>query len=168
MSTMTDKQAAVRLQRTIPAPPDRVYRAWLDPELLRRWMAPSGADVTNAEVDERVGGGFRIWHSGDSGFEGELLERVVDRITSNPRVWLKVMMSEELGLSAQFARPYAAATVMFVSFVVGGVVPVVPFLFATGTTALLSAFAATAVALLAAGAFRTWLPTAVHFSADDQ
>ena len=27
---------AVRLQRTIPAAPDEVYRAWLDPELLRR------------------------------------------------------------------------------------------------------------------------------------
>ena len=41
--TMTNP-AAVRLHRTIPAPPERVYRAWLDPELLRRWLAPGGLD----------------------------------------------------------------------------------------------------------------------------
>jgi len=36
---------AVRLQRTIPAPPERVYRAWLDPELMRRWFAPAAFTV---------------------------------------------------------------------------------------------------------------------------
>jgi len=48
---------AVRLQRRIPAPPDEVYRAWLDPELIRRWLAPAGPDVTRAEVAERVTSG---------------------------------------------------------------------------------------------------------------
>jgi uncharacterized protein YndB with AHSA1/START domain len=71
---------AVRLQRTIAAPPDRVYRAWLEPDLLARWMAPGALDVTRAEVDERVGGHFRIWHAsaeGDvGGFEAELLELI--------------------------------------------------------------------------------------------
>jgi uncharacterized protein YndB with AHSA1/START domain len=71
---------AVRLHRTIAAPRDRVYRAWLDPDLLARWMAPGALDVTRAEVDERVGGHFRIWHAGPEGdvggFEAELLELV--------------------------------------------------------------------------------------------
>jgi uncharacterized protein YndB with AHSA1/START domain len=71
---------AVRLQRTISAPPERVYRAWLDPELLSRWMAPGSLTVTRAEVDERVGGRYRIWQSGPEGqaggFEAELLELV--------------------------------------------------------------------------------------------
>jgi len=71
---------AVRLHRTIAAPRDRVYRAWLDPDLLACWMAPGALDVTRAEVDERVGGHFRIWHAGPEGdvggFEAELLELV--------------------------------------------------------------------------------------------
>jgi vacuolar iron transporter family protein len=91
----------------------------------------------------------------ERGFEGELLDRVVDTITSNPRTWLRVMMSEELGLSAQFGRPLAAAAVVFVAFVAGGVVPVVPFLIGSGTGALLVAFGITAAALLGAGAFRS-------------
>jgi len=73
----------VRLERTIPAPPAEVYRAWLDPDLLRRWLAPGGLEVTRAEVDERVGGRFRIWQadagSDVGGFECELLELVPDR-----------------------------------------------------------------------------------------
>jgi uncharacterized protein YndB with AHSA1/START domain len=79
MTPMSTDQAVVRLQRTIPAPPERVYLAWLDPQMLRRWLSP-GLDVTRAEVDERVGGHYRIWHAdadGDvGGFECELLELV--------------------------------------------------------------------------------------------
>lgn len=91
----------------------------------------------------------------ERGFEGELLERVVDKITSNPQVWLKVMMTEELGLSAQFGRPLGAAVVVFAAFVMGGVIPVLPFFFAEGLTALAVAFALTVAALMAAGAVRT-------------
>ena len=79
---MTPKKAqlpAVRLERVIPAPPREVYRAWLDPALLRQWMAP-GFDVKRAEVDARVGGHLRIWHadagSDVGGFESEIVELV--------------------------------------------------------------------------------------------
>jgi uncharacterized protein YndB with AHSA1/START domain len=46
MTPMSAEQAVVRLHRTIPAPPDPVYRAWLEPDLLRRWLAPVGLKVT--------------------------------------------------------------------------------------------------------------------------
>jgi uncharacterized protein YndB with AHSA1/START domain len=71
---------AVRVQRIIPAPPDKVYRAWLEPELIGRWMEPAGLEVTRVEVAERVGGHYRIWHAGAEGevggFECELLKLV--------------------------------------------------------------------------------------------
>jgi uncharacterized protein YndB with AHSA1/START domain len=73
----------VQLERTIPAKPAAVYRAWLEPELLRRWLAPGGLEVARAEVDERVGGRFRIWHADASadvgGFDCELVELEPDR-----------------------------------------------------------------------------------------
>ena len=80
MTTKNADQAVVRLERTIPALPERVYRAWLEPDLLRRWLAPGALTVARVEVDERVGGHYRIWQAdanGDvGGFEGELLELV--------------------------------------------------------------------------------------------
>lgn len=60
--TSKARQSAVKLERIIPAPPHAVYRAWLDPDLLRRWLAP-GLEVKRIEVDERVGGYFRVWHA---------------------------------------------------------------------------------------------------------
>lgn len=47
---------AVALTRTIPASRDEVYRAFLDPELLQRWMCPGDFAVVAASVDEHVGG----------------------------------------------------------------------------------------------------------------
>lgn len=46
---------SVRLQRTIQSSPEQVYRAWLEPELIRRWMAPGDLIVTQVEVEERPG-----------------------------------------------------------------------------------------------------------------
>jgi VIT1/CCC1 family predicted Fe2+/Mn2+ transporter len=91
----------------------------------------------------------------ERGFRGELLDRVVDRITSDPRVWLKVMMTEELGLSPQFGRPFGAAAVVFVAFLIGGAVPVVPFLVTEGLAALVASFLVTAVGLMIAGGIRS-------------
>ena len=72
---------AVHLRRTIAAPPERVYRAWLDPELMVKWLAPAGFSVRKAEVDERVGGRLSVWHEdGDGndlgGAESEIVELV--------------------------------------------------------------------------------------------
>ena len=78
MTRKNEPTPVVRLERVISAPPREVYRAWLDPDLLRRWMAPGGLTVDRAAVEARVGGSFRIWHveSGThvGGFECEIVE----------------------------------------------------------------------------------------------
>jgi uncharacterized protein YndB with AHSA1/START domain len=81
---MTDEQPVVRIERTIPAPPHEVYRAWLEPELMRRWLAPASFAVTRVEVDEREGGRYRIWQAGSDGaaaggLESEFAELVPDK-----------------------------------------------------------------------------------------
>jgi vacuolar iron transporter family protein len=125
----------------------KAYRAYYRKELRKE--VEEMREKPDVERDEIR----RIYR--DRGFEGDLLERVVSVITSNPGVWLKVMMTEELGLSSQFGRPAGAAVVVFVAFLAGGVVPVLPFLWTEGFPALLMAFALTAAALLAAGGVRS-------------
>jgi uncharacterized protein YndB with AHSA1/START domain len=71
----------VHVRRTIAATPDRVYRAWLDPPLMARWLAPAGFTVRKAEIDERVGGRVRLWHADGAGndvggAEAEIVELV--------------------------------------------------------------------------------------------
>jgi uncharacterized protein YndB with AHSA1/START domain len=71
----------VRLRRTIAAPPQTVYQAWLDPELLRRWFAAGDLQSTRAEVDPQIGGRHRVWQSDPDGAdvggaEGRFLDLV--------------------------------------------------------------------------------------------
>ena len=62
------------------------------------------------------------------GFEGKELEMVVDKITSNKDVWLKTMLTEELGLNLDIiGSPIKGALVMFGSFLLGGILPILPY-----------------------------------------
>jgi uncharacterized protein YndB with AHSA1/START domain len=38
--TATEDEQTVRIEHHVAAAPHTVYRAWLDPDLVRRWMAP--------------------------------------------------------------------------------------------------------------------------------
>jgi uncharacterized protein YndB with AHSA1/START domain len=48
------------VRRVIAAPRERVFAAWTQAELLRQWWGPAGVRCTEAEVDLRVGGAYRI------------------------------------------------------------------------------------------------------------
>lgn len=48
------------VRRTLRATQQRVFDAWTQPELLRRWWGPAGVTCPEAEVDLRVGGRYRI------------------------------------------------------------------------------------------------------------
>lgn len=52
--------AIVRLHRILKAPAARVYRAFLDPAAMTRWLPPYGFTATMHHFDARVGGGYRM------------------------------------------------------------------------------------------------------------
>ena len=69
----------VRLHRVLRAPPERVYRAFLDADALAKWLPPNGFTARVHAMDVRVGGTFRMsfthFGSGNAhGFGGEYLE----------------------------------------------------------------------------------------------
>lgn len=50
----------VRLHRVLRAPPERVYRAFLTPDAMVKWLPPHGFTATVHHMDARVGGGHRM------------------------------------------------------------------------------------------------------------
>ena len=62
-----ERDAYLTLRRVIDAPVERVYAAWTDPELLRRWLAPGNAAVVRAVADVVVGGTFLVEMRGSDG-----------------------------------------------------------------------------------------------------
>jgi vacuolar iron transporter family protein len=62
------------------------------------------------------------------GFSGAELDMVVNKIVSNREVWLKTMLTEELGLNLEIiGSPIKGAIVMFISFLMGGILPIIPY-----------------------------------------
>ena len=76
---MTDR--SVHLHRVLRAAPDKVYRAFIDPVAMAKWLPPYGFSCTVHHLDARVGGTFRMsFHNFSTGgadsFGGEYLELV--------------------------------------------------------------------------------------------
>lgn len=63
------------------------------------------------------------------GFAGEDLERVVDVVTGDDRLWVDTMMSEEHGYGAATEEPMRAALATFLAFVIVGFIPLFAFVF---------------------------------------
>ena len=57
---MTSNANTVRLHRVFSAPPERVYRAFLDAAALSKWLPPNGFTCTVHELDAKVGGKYRM------------------------------------------------------------------------------------------------------------
>lgn len=61
------------------------------------------------------------------GFEGELLEQVVEVLCRDPEVWLSTMLREEYGLSREGLSPLRAGLVTFAAFLGVGALPLLPY-----------------------------------------
>ena len=60
---MTDGNGSgdsVVIERTFDAPVERVWQLWTDPEQFKEWYGPSGATITVADFDVRVGGTRKV------------------------------------------------------------------------------------------------------------
>ena len=80
---MTDR--TVRLHRVLRAKPEKVYRAFLEPAAMSKWLPPYGFTCEVHHMDARVGGTFRMtFNNFSSGqghsFGGEYLELVPNEL----------------------------------------------------------------------------------------
>src|SRR6185369_13714346 len=71
----------VRLHRVLRAPPERIYRAFLDADAMVKWLPPNGFTGKVQQLDAKVGGTYQMsftnFTSGKShSFGGEYLELV--------------------------------------------------------------------------------------------
>ncbi|MGH9171394.1 MAG: VIT1/CCC1 transporter family protein [Acidimicrobiales bacterium] len=86
------------------------------------------------------------------GMDAELARAVAEQIMSDPELALETHAREELGIDpGQTGNPAQAALSSFVTFAVGALMPLLPFLFAKGTTALVAAVAVAGLAALVVG-----------------
>ncbi len=89
------------------------------------------------------------------GFQGDLLDRIVDTITQDPDVWVAVMMSEEHRLApVDRGRALRSALVVGAAAIVGSLVPIVPYLLVGVRVASFVAISLAAATLFGAGVYK--------------
>jgi VIT1/CCC1 family predicted Fe2+/Mn2+ transporter len=88
---------------------------------IEEWEVDNLPDVERKEIEDI----FR-----EKGFDGKELEMVVNRITSNKKVWVDTMMKDELGLSLEKKSPFKAGLTTLIAFIIAGAVPLVVYLLA--------------------------------------
>jgi predicted membrane protein (TIGR00267 family) len=89
------------------------------------------------------------------GFEGELLDRIVETITANEDVWVAVMMSEEHQISPTDRRQaIRSALVVGLAAIIGSLIPLAPFALLPVTQGMWVAVVVTALVLFGVGAYK--------------
>jgi len=89
----------------------------------------------------------------EKGYQGEDLEKIVQLISSNERLWTDFMMHNELELySPAGESPVRHALATFLAFVVAGSIPLLPYFFGNGQFAVAAVFSG--IALFTVGALR--------------
>lgn len=91
------------------------------------------------------------------GFEGELLDRIVETLTRDKDVWVAVMMAEEHGLRDVDLRGSLRSAAVVGLFSLLGLVPLAPFLVAPTTAASVASVGVAAALLFALGALKARL-----------
>lgn len=64
----------------------------------------------------------------EKGFSGEHLQKTVDVITSNNKIWIDTMMTDEFGIIEETKSPLKAALTTFLAFNIMGIIPLFPFI----------------------------------------
>ena len=89
-------------------------------EKIEYWEVDNLPEVEREEIRE-------IYR--EKGFEGELLEKVVEVITADKDRWVSVMMKEELDMIPEKKSPLAMGAVTYISFLIVGLVPLLVYVY---------------------------------------
>jgi len=73
--------STVQFHRVLRAPAEKIYKAFIDPDAMAKWLPPNGFTGKVHDMDARVGGGYRMsftnFGTGNShSFQGQFVELV--------------------------------------------------------------------------------------------
>lgn len=93
---MTDQQKGIVIERVFDAPRDLVWKAWTDPEMVKKWWGPEGFYAPSIKIDLRVGGKYIFAMHGPQGSEW-------DKDMYSAGVYKEIVPNEKLVVSDYFS-----------------------------------------------------------------
>jgi uncharacterized protein YndB with AHSA1/START domain len=86
----------VIVRRTIAAPAEALFDAWLNPDSLAVWMRPRGVSHSEARVDPQVGGAFEIMmHNQEGPIRHSGTYQVIDRPNRLVFTWISLHTQQQ-------------------------------------------------------------------------
>jgi VIT1/CCC1 family predicted Fe2+/Mn2+ transporter len=122
---------------------------------VEAWEIENLPDVERKEIED-------IYRA--KGFDGAELDMVVNRITSNKKVWLDTMMKDELGLTLDQKSPIKAGLCTLAAFIIAGAIPLITYVLVfSGSIAIdpfLVSMVVTALTFILIGYLKTYVTQA--------
>lgn len=87
-----DPRLDLVLERVVDVPPELVWRAWTEPEHLRKWFTPAPWTVAECEIDLRPGGIFRTVMRSPEGEESEHVGCYLEVVPNERLVWTDALL----------------------------------------------------------------------------
>ncbi len=122
-------------------------------EAIEYWEIENLPDVEREEIVE-------IYKA--KGFQGELLEKVVDQITSSKELWVAEMMKDELNLMIETKSPFKIGLATFISFILVGLIPLLVYLWTFFNPSTINVFLWTSILTGIAFVIVGWLKSNIN------
>lgn len=104
LARLTAGDRELVILRYVEAPPEKLYRAWTQPDLLKQWFAPLPYTTPVADLDVRPGGSSLIIMRGPDGTD-----------LPNPGVYLEVVPNQKLVLTDAYTRAWEPSSKPFLT-----------------------------------------------------
>ena len=105
-STSTEGRDLI-LTRMIDAPPDKVYRAWIEPELMQQWFVPAPWTIASVDTDVRPGGHSLVVMRSPEGSE-----------FPNHGIYLEVVKNQRLVFTDAYRKAWEPSEKPFMTVIV--------------------------------------------------
>ena len=122
-------------------------------EKIEYWEVENLPDVEREEIAD-------IYRA--KGFEGELLDKVVDHICSDKTLWVAEMMKDELGMMRESKSPLKIGIATLVSFILVGLIPLTVYLWTYFYPSTINTFLWTSILTGLAFMLVGWLKSSVN------
>ena len=124
----TNNTSTIRLHVVLQAPPERVYKAFLDPGAMCKWLPPNGFTGQVHHLDAKVGGTYRMsftnFSTGNShAFGGEYLELVPGELIRHTDKFEDANLPGEMQTTITFTKVSVGTELNIVQEGVPAVIP---------------------------------------------